>query len=182
MNKQETIMTLGLMKTAYPAFYKDIKPKEAEEAVKLWSMMFAGDNPNVVIEAVKSLICTLKFPPTIADVKTKMYEITTPPSMTEMEAWNKVFQAIQDSNYRAVECFEVLPPVIQKVIGSPNQLREWAMMDIETVNSVIQSNFMRSYKVVQQREQSRAMLPESTKQMIEALAEKMALPEYTGEG
>jgi hypothetical protein len=79
------------------------------------------------------------------------------------------------SYYNAAEEFQRLPPLLQRIVGSPNQLREWAIMEAETVNSVVQSNFMRSYKAVVAQEKERAMLPESTRQMITGLAERMAL-------
>ena len=76
------------------------------------------------------------------------------------------------SYYNATETFSRLPPILQKIVGSPNTLREWAQMEAETVDSVIQSNFMRSYKVRAAQEKERAMLPESTRQMIAGLAGK----------
>ena len=107
------------------------------------------------------------------DVKSKIALITQPAQMSEMEAWQMVVSAI--SYYNASETFERLPPILRRIIGSPNQLREWAVMESETVNSVVQSNFMRSYKAVAAREKEHAMLPESTKQMIAGLAERMML-------
>ena len=50
-------------------------------------------------------------------------------------------------------------------------------MDTETVNSVIQSNFMRSYRIMAAREREYAMLPSSTKQLIAGLAQKYSLTE-----
>jgi hypothetical protein len=173
MTYDETVMILGMIKEAYRAFYKDISKEEAKRAADLWSTMFADDDAKIVTEAVKSLMCTLKFPPTIADVKEKIAMITQPQAMTEMEAWQKVKSAI--SYYNAGETFERLPFILQKIIGSPNVLREWAVMEAETVNSVVQSNFMRSYKAAVAQEKERAMLPESTRQMIAGLAERMAI-------
>jgi hypothetical protein len=142
--------------------------------------MFADDPAQVVAEAVKSLMCTLKYPPTIADVKEKIAMITQPPAMTEMEAWQMVKSAI--SYYNATETFSRLPPILQKIVGSPNTLREWAQMEAETVDSVIQSNFMRSYKVRAAQEKERAMLPESTRQMIAGLVGKGMLTDGSDQG
>ena len=87
--------------------------------------------------------------------------------MTEMEAWHLVKKAMNTSDF--VSAFRSLPPAIRRVVGSPDQLKEWAYMESETVNSVIQSNFMRSFRVVAEREREFAKLPESAKQlMIEA--------------
>lgn len=173
MNREETKEILKVLRVGYPNFYKELKKSEADEIIDLWSTMFAAEPVVIVIEAVKSLMCTLKFPPTIADVKEKISLITQPQTMTEMEAWQIVKSAM--SYYNAVETFGRLPAILRRIVGSPNQLREWAVMEAETVNSVVQSNFMRSYKATVMQEKERSMLPESTKQMIAGLAERMEL-------
>lgn len=178
MTRQEALAIMAMLKTAYPSFYKDFSKEELNAAVNLWATMFADDPAYIVTEAVKSLMCTLKYPPTIADVKEKIAMITQPPIMTEMEAWDMVKSAI--SYYNAAETFERLPPILKRIVGSPNQLREWALMDVETVNSVIQSNFMRSYKARVAHEKEYAMLPASTRNLIRELAAKMNMKAITG--
>ena len=175
MTRQEALKILTILKTAYPNFYKDYSKEELNAAIDLWATMFVDEHPKIVTEAVKALICTHKYPPTIADIKEKIATITRPEQMTEMEAWQRVKAAI--SYYNASENFEELPPILQKVVGSPNTLREWAVMDGEVVNSVIQSNFMRSYKIKVAQEKEFTVLPQSTKQLIAGLAQKYSLPE-----
>jgi len=175
MRRDETKAILAVLRAGYPNFYKGMTKEDAKNTVDLWATMFADEQAQIVTEAVKSLMCTLKFPPTIADVKEKIAMITQPQAMTEMEAWDMVRRAI--SYYNATENFNALPKTIQKVVGSPQMLREWAVMDIETVNSVIQSNFMRSYKVKAAQEKEYERLPKSTKKLIAGLAQKYALPE-----
>jgi hypothetical protein len=175
MTRQEALAVMVMLKTAYPTFYKNLSKEDINAAVNLWATMFSEESIQVVTEAIKALMCTLKYPPTIADVKEKIAMITQPPTMTEMEAWDMVRRAI--SYYHANEAFANLPPMLQKIVGSPNQLREWALMDVETVNSVIQSNFMRSYRAMAAREREYAMLPSSTKQLIAGLAQKYSLLE-----
>ena len=170
MTRQEALAIMAMLKTAYPSFYKDLSKEELNAAINLWATMFADDPAYIVTEAVKSLMCTLKYPPTIADVKEKIAMITQPPAMTEMEAWDMVKSAI--SYYNAAETFERLPPILKRIVGSPNQLREWAIMEAEKLDTVVQSNFMRSYKALAAQEKERAMLPESTRQMIAGLVGK----------
>src|SRR5690606_20078926 len=98
--------------------YKDISKEEAKAAVDLWATIFSDTPAKLVIEAVKSLICTLKYPPTIADVKEKIHLLTQPQGMSELEAWNTVRRAI--SYYDAQENYNNLPPMLQKLVGSPN--------------------------------------------------------------
>ena len=178
MTRQEALAVMAMLKTAYPSFYKDLSKEDINAAVNLWATMFSEESIQVVTEAIKALMCTLKYPPTIADVKEKIAMITQPPIMTEMEAWDMVRRAI--SYYHANEAFANLPPILQKIVGSPNQLREWALMNVETVNSVIQSNFMRSYKAKVAQEKEYAMLPESTRQLIQSIAVKMDMKAITG--
>jgi hypothetical protein len=175
VTRQEALAVLTILKTAYPTFYKNYSKEDVNAAIDLWATMFAEEHPEIVVEAVKALICTHKYPPTIADIKEKIATITRPEQKTEMEAWQQVKAAI--SYYNAAENFERLPPILQKVVGSPNTLREWALMDGEVVNSVIQSNFMRSYKVKVVQQKEYAMLPSSTKQFIAGLAQKYSLTE-----
>jgi hypothetical protein len=171
MTREETKTILSVLKAGYPNFYKDLKPADANQIIDLWSTMFSDESPKIVVEAVKALMCTLVYPPTIADVKQKIALITQPVTMTEMEAWQQVRRAI--SFYSAGEKFDALPPMLQRLVGSPGQLREWAQMEADVVDSVIQSNFMRSYKARTASEKQYAMLPESAKNLMETAKLKM---------
>jgi hypothetical protein len=173
IDTQGVTAVLKVLKASYPNFYKDLKKEDAEEILSLWGNMFSDDDTRIVIEAVKALIATHRYPPTIADVKEKIFEITHPKSLSELEAWNLVRKAIRI--YDTQQYFEELPPIIQRVVGSASQLREWACMDAEVVNSVIQSNFMRSYKSSVKNDENYEKLPSSTKEMIGMLSEKMKM-------
>lgn len=173
MTRQETADIMMILETAYPRFYGDKTKQEKQAAIDLWATMFADDNNKIVTEAVKSMICTLKFPPTIADVKEMIALIMQPAHTTEMEAWETVRKAI--SYYNSQENFNNLPPVLQKLVGSSAQLREWAVMDVEVVNSVVQSNFMRSYSARAKQIKEYIKLPESAKKLINDLSQKMLM-------
>lgn len=175
MSREETKAILAVLKAGYSNFYKGMTAEEATNIVNLWSTMFIDDPAQVVTEAVKALMCTLKYPPTIADVKEKIMLITQPQTMTEMEAWGLVQSAIKDSYYHAKGQFDNLPPIIQKIVGGPSQLRDWAVMDADVVNTVIQSNFMRSYTAKVKAEKEYMALPGSTRAMIQGITEKASV-------
>ena len=119
MNRQETMLIMAAMQAAYPRFYIDKTKEEMKQAVDLWTSLFADDKAEVVTEAVKAMIITLKYPPTIADVKERIRLITALPQMSEFEAWNVVFKAISNSCYNSGAEFEKLPQNIQRLVGSP---------------------------------------------------------------
>lgn len=182
MNREETLAIMSVLKAAYPAYYRDMKKGDAENIVALWASMFADDPAEIVAAAVKAHIATdtKGFPPHIGAVKNAIAKLTQPNEMTEMEAWALVKKATNNSIYGAREEFEKLPPMLQRLVGSPNQLREWAMMDSEVVASVVASNFQRSYKVRAASEREWLALPSDVKQVVGTLTSGMSMRQLTG--
>lgn len=177
MNREEVLMVMTVLRGAYPQFYRGITAKEAEATVSLWAEMFAEDDVAIVAAAVKALIATddKGFPPHIGAVKAKVRQITQPSGMTPQEAWNLVAKAIRNSAYESREEYGKLPKEIQRLVGSPNQLRDWATMDSETVHSVVASNFQRSFAARQKADNDFKALPRDVQAMIGTVAERMAL-------
>ena len=178
MTREETIKVLAVLKAAYPAFYRGMKADELNGIVNLWASQFEGDDYKTVGAAVQAHIATdtKGYPPHIGAIKEAIRKITQPDEMSEMEAWGYVASALRNSGYNSVTEFDKLPPVVQRIVGSPSQLREWAMMDSDTVQSVVQSNFMRSYRVRAQSEREYLALPESVRELMGQLAGSMAMP------
>lgn len=178
MNQKETIAVLAVLKTAYPQFYRGLSSQELQETVTLWSEMFAAEDFQVVKAAVKAHIATdaKGYPPHIGAIKAAIRKITQPDEMSEMEAWGYVAAALRNSGYNSVTEFEKLPPVVRRIVGTPSQLREWAAMDTDTVQSVVQSNFMRSYRARAQHEREYLALPPEVKGLMEEIAAGFAMP------
>lgn len=178
MTREETIKVLAVLKAAYPAFYRGMKADELNGIVNLWASQFEGDDYKTVGAAVQAHIATdtKGYPPHIGAIKEAIRKITQPDEMSEMEAWGYVASALRNSGYNSVTEFDKLPPVVRRIVGSPSQLREWAMMDSDTVQSVVQSNFMRSYRVRAQSEREYLALPESVRELMGQLAGSMAMP------
>lgn len=177
MTRQETGIIMDILATAYPRFYAGPDAPDPEKAVALWAEMFAEDDVAVVAAAVKALIATddKGFPPHIGAVKAKVRQITQPSGMTPQEAWNLVAKAIRNSAYDSREEYDRLPREIQRLVGSPNQLRDWALMDSETVHSVVASNFQRSFAARQKADNDFKALPRDVQAMIGTVVERMAL-------
>lgn len=168
MTRDDVIKIMSVLRGAYPHFYRDISKQEAYDTINLWTDMFSRDDASIVSAAVKSLIDgdDKGFPPTIGQVKAKMRLLVGSDELTEAEAWNLVSKAVKNGLYGAVEEFEKLPLAVKRIVGSPSQLRDWASMDSDTLQSVVASNFQRSYKVVATREKEIAALPDDVKKLI----------------
>lgn len=168
MTLEETGQLMDILRVAYPGFYKNSGEEEIVQAVKTWHMFFSDEEPAIVIAAVKALIETDEkgFPPHIGAVKSRIRQLTEPPQMTELEAWALVSRAASNSIYGAQREYDRLPPLIQKVLGSSNTLREYALCEQEVFNTVVQSNFMRSYRVRASTEREFNALPTDVKKLI----------------
>lgn len=165
MNREQVIAILGTLKTAYPRFYADMTKQTMLETIDLWTEMFKDDNPMLVTVAVKNLITSFKFPPTIADVKDKMYELSKVETETPVEIWNAIKKAIRRSSYYATEEFEALPEVAKKFVGSPAQLKEWAIAS-DFNDGVVKGQFLKQIEIIREREKAEKMMLPETREVI----------------
>ena len=182
MTREQMLDILVVMQAAYPNFYKGMNQKQADAVLDLWATMFADDPLEVVAMAVKSHIANDKkgFPPHIGAIKEAIIKLRQPDEMTEMEAWALVRKAVGNGIYGSQKEFDALPPVLQRLVGSPNQLKDWAMMDEEVVASVVASNFQRSYKARAANERELLALPADVRQVMQRLSAGMAMPMLEG--
>lgn len=163
MNTKETAAVMDILSVAYPQFYRGMGPAEKKAAVDLWARMFKDDPLQIVLAAVKRLIATdtKGFPPAIGAVKEQIWRIQNPQRLTEQEAWQMVAKAVNTSN--AERSFSELPPEVRHIVGSPVQLTEWGRMDEAAFQSVVASNFQRSFRARKENEKERAKLPQDVR-------------------
>lgn len=168
MTREDTIKILSVLRGAYPAFYRDITKQEAESTIALWESMFDEEPYELVGAAVKAFISGdgKGFPPSIGQIKERIRLITQPEEMTEQEAWTYVSKALRNSTYGSVEEFAKLPPEVQAVVHDHGQLRQWAMSTAEEVETVIASNFMRSFRAKQKASKEYMALPTEVKRLM----------------
>ena len=150
MTKVQTVQMMAIIRAAYPRFYVGMSKDDAEAAVNLWHSFFASDDASLVSDAVRTFIAndTKGFPPSIGQIREKLDVINQAVhgfELTPQSAWGLVKRALKDSAYHAAERFSELPEVVQEVVGSPSQLHDWAVSDDGVSESVIASNFQRSY-------------------------------------
>lgn len=195
MTREETLAIMSVLKAAYPNYYRDMKPRDAESVVALWVEMFKDDSAAVVTAAVKAHIATdtKGFPPHIGAIKEAIVKLTKPPEleMSEMEAWALVRRAIhgasmelwsrkfhngvQDPRTSAEVNFEKLPELLQRIVGRPEQLAEWNRVDEDKIDTVIQSNFMRSFRARAANEREYLALPRDVRDAMQALGGRLTL-------
>lgn len=196
MTLQETALIMDILATAYPQFYRNQSDDERLRGASLWATMFKEEPVELVAAAVKTFIAqdTKGFPPAIGIIKNTILRLTAPEEMTELEAWSLVRRAISGASMddtsrvmrggvfsppSAVVQFAQLPPILQRLVGDPTRLAEWNQVSPERLETVVQSNFMRSYRARVQHERELLAMPPDVRQTMERLVKGKAMPELT---
>ena len=166
MNRQEILSMLSILKKAYPNFYRNLTKQEAEDTVLLYEEMFKDYDGKLVLLTIKELINTYEYPPTIATIKKKMYELTHTNEESNSELWERLLKAIRNGYYGAEEEFKMLPDIVKEFLGSPEQLRSIAEMDSETIHSVVKGQFLRQIENLKERVRQKEMMTTEMKNLL----------------
>ena len=164
MTREETVKIIRIICDSYPNY----KPNNLSETVDVWCMMLSDYTYDQVSVALKAYILSdiSGFAPSIGQLVGKIQTISQPQELNEMEAWSLVSRAIRNSTYNSVEEFAKLPPMVQKAVGLPNQLRTWAM-DENYNEQVASSNFIKCYRTEVARSQELSKMPSDVRKIIE---------------
>lgn len=156
---------IAVMLVSYPNF----KPIDTELMATTWADMLNEYSYEQVSVALKCYITTdtSGFAPSIGQLIDKLKTVEQPQELNELQAWGLVRKAINNSGYHSEEEFAKLPPLVQKAVGTPGQLKQWGMSDIESIETVAQSNFMRTYRAVVKREDEVSRMPKEIRQLIQ---------------
>ena len=137
-----------------------------QDAFNVWYMLLADLDYKKASIATQMHMRSSTFEPKPADIIEQYNKLVKRAEITEMEAWSLVSKALRNGINGAEEEFNKLPPIVQKAVGGPSQLRFWATSDEGSIESVVQSNFMRTYRTECKRQREFDKLPNDVKQLI----------------
>lgn len=195
MTINEMAQIMDILTIAYPQFYSKQTDEEKFNAMELWASLFADEPGQLVAMAVKAFITSddKGFPPSIGQIKGIIGKLTTPAEleMSELEAWNLVRRAIRGASMQdwsrtmqpdgtmsppsAVVQFNQLPELLKRLVGDPSQLALWEELPNNEINTIIQSNFMRSWRARASHEKEMLALPADIRQGMQQIASSMKL-------
>ena len=173
MKKQETAQIITLL----AGNYNNIAEKNKEQKqmmLNTWQECLGDLDYKLVLQAVKITIIESPYPPTIHDIRKNAIEMINPTiQRTAIEAWNEAYSMICNGGYMTEEQFKTASPEVQKFFGNVRQVKELALTDLKTVNTVTKGQFLKQYEVITEREKQQKLLPEQMQQMIGQLSGKM---------
>lgn len=149
--------------------YPNYKPNNLSETVDVWQMMLDEYSYNQVSIALKAYVTsdTSGFAPSVGEIAAKIQLVSQPQELDGMTAWGLVSKALRNGTYGAVEEFNKLPPLVRQAVGMPDNLKNWATSDYQTIETVIQSNFLRTYETIVKRANEINRMPDNIKSLIE---------------
>ena len=168
MTKEETLKILMTIQAAYPGKFV-IQDKQS--TLNAWHEFLGEYTYAEVASALHVIIVSdaKGFPPSIGQITNtiaSLHEKANGTEINEMDAWNLVSKAIRKSGWHSEEAFEELPEIVQKAVGSAQMLHNWAI-DEEFNESVVMSNFQRTFRVVKDRERQMSLMPAELRTAIE---------------
>lgn len=181
MKKTEVVQLLSLIEAEYPQSFRGLSEEQRNLKIGLWEKEFENDESIVVYSAVRTLMRSgREFAPTSGQIREKMTEFLELDKLDEQQAWALVAKACSNGLYGYKTEFKKLPPEVQAAVGTAEQLKEWAAVDADTLQTVVASNFMRSYRTSLARAKELARIPVEVRTMISGISEKMRLTGNVG--
>lgn len=165
MTRDECKKILIILDASYP----NLKIEDMTSTIDSW-FIFLQDYDYKTIEAgLKIFISTSgsSFAPSVSELiaySRKPKELQETDAAT---AWVQVRNAIRRGIYYSHEDFEKFPDDVKKVVGSPSQIYTWAQMESKEIDTVIWSNFKKSYDTIQNRRREFSALPNEVKALIQ---------------
>lgn len=160
---------VGKLLMTIQAYYPNYNPPDKEITLNAWYIMLAEYPEELVLQALRACIATNTsgFAPDVGQIMSKIQTISQPQELDGMAAWGLVSKALRNGTYGAVEEFNKLPPLVKQAVGMPDNLKNWATSDYQTIETVIQSNFLRTYETVVKRANEINRMPDNIKSLIE---------------
>lgn len=179
MNKADTAKLLFIVKANYSKHYKDMSEEEFKNTVTAWHLCLSDYDYNLAQAGLKVFLTsdTKGFPPVVGQIIDGIHRIMRyeSDSLTELDAWGLVYKAVCNSYYNSESEFCKLPDIVQRAVGNPARLKEWSQLDIKDIQTIIQSNFMRSFRAVQENERVYRKMPQDVRLMLPQDNLEMAL-------
>ena len=172
MTRDETKKLLMMIRAMYPNF--NVKPEEMTPTINAWHLMLEEYPAPAVKTALQIYVKTNNtgFAPSVSQLIGCMYAPIANEQLAEGEAWALVKKAIHDGNYHSQERFDELPPLVQRAVGNSEMIHYWASCDSDEVNTVIMSNFQRTYKALLSKQEFSDKIPAQLVNIVKEITDR----------
>lgn len=157
MLPKEMMKVLALVREMYPTF---LNGRNEATTFAIWMNLFDMETCDELIAALNAYACrdTKGFPPPIGALKELVWQQRNE-RMSEQTAWELVRAQLCGSSAHPRDNFDKLPDVVKACVGTPYTLMKWGQMDESELETVIASNFKRTFREMVQKKREHDVLP-----------------------
>lgn len=177
MKRSEIADLIGVVQEIWPSF---LTGRNIARTTDIWYKLFDSETSDEVLCSIEAYACrdTKGFPPPIGAIKELVWQQRNE-RISEQIAWEMVRKQLNGSSAHPRENFEKLPELVRQCVGTPQTLMRWGQMDDDDLETVVASNFKRTFRETVTKKREHDVLPISLQPKF---AEKqMALPDVKPE-
>ena len=171
MSKEECKKILMTIQALYPNYTIEDK----ESTLRAWLVILQDYDYTAIETGLKIYVTTSgsAFAPSVGELITYSMKPLEMQQVDAVDAWTQLRKAISRGLYYSREEYEKLPEMVKEVVGSPAQIRSWAELETKEIDTVVWSNFKKSYEAKCQRKKDFALLPKEVRAVIQETEIKM---------
>lgn len=160
MKRADIIKLIGLCSINYRNWPEAGKE---EMVIALWSRMLSDVDFETAQIAIEKYMSESVYPPTVADLRQRISEITTPMYKTAIEAWGDLSKAIlRYGYYQQEKALEMLDPITRKVVDALG----FRYLCLSTDVMADRAHFLKVYDNLVERERKESLLMLDTKEAM----------------
>ena len=164
MTREECKQLIMVLEASYPNF----KTNNPQEVLNAWFIFLQEFDYQTILGALKVYIHTSEsaFAPSVSQLiamTRKPKELSGPDEVT---VWREIRQAIGRGIYYHEEDYKKLSPIAQRLVGDPQQLREWACLPSEAIDNDIHKDIVFRFKALTERDREISALPAEIRAQI----------------
>lgn len=163
MTREEMKTIMKYFQSAYKGFYEGAN---ITDVMNVWYDALKEEDVKVVQTASRNYVQSNEFAPTVAGLMKQINLIKGADTNTDL--WDRLRKAISNSTYNSAEEFEKLPKECKSFVGSPMGLRNLAMEDMGTIDTVVKGQFLKNVDSIKERQNVQDSLPMEVKQALTA--------------
>lgn len=154
MTREETKKILFLIKRSFPQWTgMNGSDQEAAQTIDVWHAILRDDDYHAIEAGLMNYIRNDRsgFAPAPGQIRTNIMDLAEEFDDTE-DAIAELRKALSNSSYGYKEEFEWLSPALKKAVGNAENLRAWAQLDQNELESVAFSHVRRAYRNIKTQE------------------------------
>ncbi len=163
MTKQETQVLLAIIGESYS---KNFVQRPSKELITIWHTTLKDLEYKAVYITLVEWLATEKYPPTIADIRSRVVDLHRGKQMTANEGWGILMANIKTYGlYRQDEGLKALPIEVKRVVNDFGY-REYCVMQ-ESENSIKFAQFRDAFNEFTKEEKLKLQRPKAIQKLLE---------------